>query len=132
VSLRLQPDLCSIPLSHSFSQGCRQLDKDFPPHSIKWFNARTISILLLLKIRVFRGLKLLRTHYKVSGSAMLVGNKVTLPTNAPIHTPTLLRQLCPPLRLPVELILFPLLRSRTMSAGRSIILEWRKPRKLQT
>jgi hypothetical protein len=33
--LRLQPDLCSILLSHSFSQGHRQLYKDFPPHSVK-------------------------------------------------------------------------------------------------
>jgi hypothetical protein len=38
---------------------------------------------------------------------MLVGSKVTLPTNAPIHATALLRQLCPPLCLLVELILFP-------------------------
>jgi hypothetical protein len=28
-------DLCFVLLSHSFSQGCRQLDKDFPPRSVK-------------------------------------------------------------------------------------------------
>jgi hypothetical protein len=32
---------------------------------------------------VFRGLKLLRTHYRVNGSAILVGSKVTLPTKCP-------------------------------------------------
>jgi hypothetical protein len=35
VLLRLQLDLCSILLNRSFSQGRRQLDKDFLPHSIK-------------------------------------------------------------------------------------------------
>jgi hypothetical protein len=66
-------------------------------------------------------LKLLRTHYRVNGSAMLVGSEVTLSTNSPIHAPALLRQLCPPLRLPVELILILLLPSRTAFAGRSIM-----------
>jgi hypothetical protein len=28
-------DLCSVLLSHSFSQGCRQLDKDSLPHNVK-------------------------------------------------------------------------------------------------
>jgi hypothetical protein len=32
----------------------------------------------------------------VNGSAMLVGREVTLPTNAPIHAPALLRQLSTP------------------------------------
>jgi hypothetical protein len=33
--LHHQPDLCSILLSHNFSHGRRQLDKDFPPCSVK-------------------------------------------------------------------------------------------------
>jgi hypothetical protein len=107
VSLRLQLDLCSVLFSRSFSQGRRQPDKDCPPHGIKWFSAPTISTLLLLEIRVFRGLKLLRTHYTVNRSAMSVGGEVTLPTNGPIRAPALLRQLCPPLCLPMELILYP-------------------------
>jgi hypothetical protein len=49
---------------------------------------------------------MLRTHYKVNESAMLVGSEVTLLTNASIRATTLLRQLCPPMHLPVELILF--------------------------
>jgi hypothetical protein len=32
---RLQPDLCFVLLSRNFSQGHRQLDKDFPPCNIK-------------------------------------------------------------------------------------------------
>jgi hypothetical protein len=88
--------------------------------------------LLLLEIRVLRGLKLLRTPYRMNGGATLVGRKVTLPTNAPIRATTLLRQLCPPLRLPVGLILFLLLLDITMFAGRSIMSQWRKPKKLQT
>jgi hypothetical protein len=80
---------------------------------------------------VFRGLKLLITHYRVNGSATLVGSEVTLPTNVPICATALLRQLCPPLRLPVELIMFLLLLGRTMFMGRSIMSQWRKPRKLQ-
>jgi hypothetical protein len=35
VLLRLQLDLCSVLLSRSFSRRRRQLDKDFPPSSIK-------------------------------------------------------------------------------------------------
>jgi hypothetical protein len=35
VLLRLQSGLCSILLSCNLSQGHRQLDKDFPPRSIK-------------------------------------------------------------------------------------------------
>jgi hypothetical protein len=112
------------PTHRSFSQGRRQLDKDSPPRSVKWFSTQTISRLLVLGIRVFKGLKLLRTHYKVNKTAMLVGSEVTLPANAPIHTPTLLRQLCLPLH--------PLLPSKTTSVGRSIMSRWRKPRKLQT
>jgi hypothetical protein len=50
-----------------------------------------ISRLLLLEIRVLRGLKLLRTPYGVNRGATLVGRNVTLPTIAPIHATTLLR-----------------------------------------
>jgi hypothetical protein len=35
VLLHLELDICSVLLSHSFSQGRRQLDKDFLPHSVK-------------------------------------------------------------------------------------------------
>jgi hypothetical protein len=35
VLLHLQSDLYSILLSHSFSQGHKQLDKDSLPHSVK-------------------------------------------------------------------------------------------------
>jgi hypothetical protein len=90
----------------------------------------TISRLLLLGIRVFRRLKLLRTRYRVNRSATLVGREVTLPTNAPICATALLIQLSPPLRLPVKPILFMLLLDRTMLTGRSITSQWRKPRKL--
>jgi hypothetical protein len=81
---------------------------------------------------MLRGLKLLRTHYKVNGNAMLVGSEASLPTNGPIHAIALSRQLCPHLHLPVELILFPVLLDRTMFAGSSIMSQWRKPRKFQT
>jgi hypothetical protein len=80
---------------------------------------------------MFRRLKLLRTHYRVNGGASLVRRKVTLPTNAPASTTTLLRQSCPPLCLPVGLILFMLLLGRTMFMERSITSQWSKPRKLQ-
>jgi hypothetical protein len=39
VSLRIQLDLCSVLLSHSFCQGRRQLDKDSSPRNVKWFSA---------------------------------------------------------------------------------------------
>jgi hypothetical protein len=55
---------------------------------------------------MFRGLKLLRTHCRGNKGVLLVGRKATLPTNAPIRTAALLRQLHPPLHLLVEQILF--------------------------
>jgi hypothetical protein len=131
VLIHLQLDLCSILLSRSFSRSCRQLDKDSLPCSIKCFNAPIISRPLLLGIREFRGLKLLRTHYTVNGSAMLVGKEVTLPTNAPIRAPAFLKQLYLPLHLPMEPTLFLLLLSRTMLVGESTMLLWRKLRKLR-
>jgi hypothetical protein len=79
------------PTQPHFSQSRRQLNKDFPPHGVKRFSTPAISRPLLLGIRVLRGIKLLKNHYRVNGSAMLVGSEVTLPTNAPIHAPALLR-----------------------------------------
>jgi hypothetical protein len=88
--------------------------------------------LLLLRIRMFRGLKPLRTHYRGNESASLVERNVTLPTNAPTRAAALLRQLRPPLHLPVRQILFLLLLGRTMFMERSIMSQLRKPRKLWT
>jgi hypothetical protein len=64
---------------------------------------------------MFKGLKLLRTYYRVNGGPSLVGRKVTLPTSAPANATALLRQPCPPLCLPLGLIMFLLLLSRIMS-----------------
>jgi hypothetical protein len=74
-----QPGSCSRPrvatssarpmfilLSHSFSRSRMQLDKDFPPSSVKEISGPIISRPLLLGIRVFRGLKLLRSRYRVN------------------------------------------------------------------
>jgi hypothetical protein len=85
VLLRLQLDLCSILLNRSFSQGRRQLDKDSLPRSVKGFNAPTISRLLLLEIRVFRGPKLPKTHSKLIVGATTVVKRDITPTDAPIH-----------------------------------------------
>jgi hypothetical protein len=85
VLLRLQPDLCSVLLSHSFSQGHRQLDKDSLPRSIKWFNAPTISRLLLLGIKVLKGPKLHKTHNKLNVGATIVVKRDIKPTDAPIR-----------------------------------------------
>jgi hypothetical protein len=83
--LCLQLDLCSVLLSHSFNQGRRPLYKDSLPHSVKGFSAPTISRLLLLGIRVFRGPKLPRTHSKlIIGATTVVKKDITL-TDAPIH-----------------------------------------------
>jgi hypothetical protein len=81
---------------------------------------------------MFIGLKPLKTHYRVNGGSSLLGRKVTLPINAPASATALLKQLCPPLRLPMGLILFLLLLDRTMFMEMSIMSQWRKPRKLQT
>jgi hypothetical protein len=85
VLLRLQLDLCSVLLRRSFSQGCRQLDKDSLPHSVKGFSAPTISRLLLLGIRVFRGPKLPKTRSKMIVGGTTVVKKDIMPTDAPIH-----------------------------------------------
>jgi hypothetical protein len=67
-----------------------KLDKDFLPRSINRFSVPTISRPLLLEIKVLRGLKLLRTHYSVNISAMLVEREITMTTSAPIYAPALL------------------------------------------
>jgi hypothetical protein len=85
VSSHHQLDLCSILLNHSFNLGHSQLDKDSLLSSVKWFSALTISRLLLLGIRMFRGLKLLWTQCSLNESAMLVARRVILPTNAPTY-----------------------------------------------
>jgi hypothetical protein len=85
VLLHLQLDLCSILLSDSFSQGRRQLDKDSLPHSIKGFSAPTISRLLLIGIRVFRGPKLPKTRSKLIVGATTVVKFNIMPTDAPIY-----------------------------------------------
>jgi hypothetical protein len=79
----LQLDLCFILLSHSFSRDHSQLDKGFLLHSIKSSNAPTISILLLLGIRVFRGPRLPKTYVRLIESAMPVVRRVILPISAP-------------------------------------------------
>jgi hypothetical protein len=81
---------------------------------------------------MFRGLKLLRTHYRGNGGVLLVGRKVTLPTSVPIRATILLWQLRALLHLPVGQILFLLLLGKTSFAERSIMSQLRKPRKLQT
>jgi hypothetical protein len=85
VLLHLQQDLCYVLLSHSFRQDRRQLDKDYLPHCIKGFNARTISRLLLLEIRVFRGPKLPMTRSKLIVGATTMVKRDIMPTDAPIH-----------------------------------------------
>jgi hypothetical protein len=79
----LQLDLCSVLLRRSFCQDCSQLDKDFLLCSVKSVNAPTISRLLLLGIRMFIGLRLLKTQCSLNESAILVARRVILPTNAP-------------------------------------------------
>jgi hypothetical protein len=83
--LHLLLDLCSILLSHSFSQGRRQLDKDSLPHSVKWFSAPTIFRLLLLRIRVFREPKLPKTRSKLIVDATTVVKRDITPTDALIR-----------------------------------------------
>jgi hypothetical protein len=107
------------------------LDKGSLPRSIKLFIALTISRLLLLGIRIFRVLRLLRTQCSLNKSAMPVVRRVILPMNAPTHA-LVPRQLHVQLHLPIEPTLFLLLPSRTMHVGESTMLRWRKPKKLQT
>jgi hypothetical protein len=130
--LCLHSDRCSVLLSHNFSRGRKQLDKDFPPRSIKLFSALTISKLLPLEIGAFRGPKLPKTHCKQIVGATTVETRDIMPTDAPICTPMPIRLLMlhqPPL---VEPTLFWLLPSRTMLMGGSTMLLWRKLKKLQT
>jgi hypothetical protein len=77
---RLQHDLCSVLLSCSFSQGRRQRNTNSLPRSVKGFDAPTISKLLLLGIRVFRGTKLPKTHIKLIVGATNVEKRDITPT----------------------------------------------------
>jgi hypothetical protein len=63
-----------------------QLDKDSLPHNVKGFSAPTISRLLLLGIKVFRGPKLPKTQNKLIVGATTVVKRDITPTDAPIHT----------------------------------------------
>jgi hypothetical protein len=125
-------DLCSVLLNCNFSLGRRQLDKDSLPCSIKCFSAPTISRVLLLGIRLLRGPKLPKTHWKLIVGATTVETRDIMPTDVPIraHVPIRLLLLhLPPL---VEPTLFLLLPSRTMLVGESTKSLWRKPWKLWT
>jgi hypothetical protein len=84
--LHLQRDLCYVLLNHSFSQGRRQLDKYSLPHWVKGFNAPTISRLLLLGIKLFRGPKLPKARSKLVVGATTVVKRDIMPIDAPIHT----------------------------------------------
>jgi hypothetical protein len=114
---RLQSDLYFILLSHSFSQGRRQLDKDSLPRSIKRFNAPTISRLMLPGIRVFKGPKLPKICCKLIVGATTMVKWDIMPTDAPIHTLMLISPLQLHLPLPTEPTLFLLLPSRTTPVG---------------
>jgi hypothetical protein len=116
----LQLDLCSVLLSRSFSQDRGQLSIGFLLHNVKLFSAPTISRLLLVGIRVFRGPRLLKTYLRLIKSAMHVVRRVILPISAPIHAHALLSSLR--LHLPVEPTLFLLLPSKTMHVGESTML----------
>jgi hypothetical protein len=120
--LHLQLDLCFVLLSRSLKQGRRQLDKDFLPRSVKWFNAPIISRLLLLEIRVFRGSKLSKTRCKLIVGATTMERRDIIPTDVPICALVLIRLLLLHLPLPVEPTLFLLLPSRTMLMGESTML----------
>jgi hypothetical protein len=85
ILLRLQLDLCSVLLSHSFSQGHMQLDKDTLPLNVNSFSTPIISRLLLLGVRVFRGPKLPKTHNKLIVSATTMVKRDITPTDAPFH-----------------------------------------------
>jgi hypothetical protein len=130
--LHLQLDLCCTLLNYSFSLGHEQLDKESLPHSDKLFSTPTISRLLLLGIRVFRGPKLPKTHCKLIVGSTTVERRDITPTNAPIRAPVPIRLLLLHLLQLVEATLFLLLPSRTMLMGESTILLWKKPRKLRT
>jgi hypothetical protein len=80
---------------------------------------------------MFRGPKLLRTHYRLIGGVSLVERRDNLLIDAPTHFLALISQLELHTPLPVEPTPFLLPTSRTMPKGGSIMLLWRKPRKLQ-
>jgi hypothetical protein len=72
-----------------------------------------------------RGPKLLKTHRRLNGSAMLVERKVILVTNALIHYLTLISQLHIHMPLPMELTLYQLLPNKTTVEAESTMLMWR-------
>jgi hypothetical protein len=128
--LFLQLDLCFILLSHSLSQGRRQLDKDSLPCNIKLFSAPIIFRLLLLGIKVFRGPKLPKTRSKLFVGATTMVKRDITPTEAPIHALMLISPLQIHLSLPMEPTLFLLLPSRTTPVGGSVMWPWKKRKKL--
>jgi hypothetical protein len=90
----------------------------------------TIPRPLLLGIRMLREPKLLWTCCRLKGGVLLVERRVISLTDAPTHAHTSTRQLQLHLFLPVEPTMFLLLPSRTMPVGESIMLLWRKLKKL--
>jgi hypothetical protein len=64
--------------------------KDILLRSAKRCHAPALPRLLLLGIRMFRGLKPLITHYWGNGGVSLAGRKVTMPTSVPIRATALL------------------------------------------
>jgi hypothetical protein len=106
------------------------LGLSFANNSVKWFSIPTISRLLLLGIRVFRGPKLPKTYCKLIVGATTMERRDLTPVDAPIRAPVLLRRLLLHLPQPVEPTQFLLLLSKTMLMGESTMLLWKKPRKL--
>jgi hypothetical protein len=92
----------------------------------------TTSRLMLLEIKVLRGLKLLRTHHILIGGAILVERMVILLVNAPTRALAQNSSQQPhqlPLEVPITFLLPP---SKTMLEEWLITLLRRKLRKLQT
>jgi hypothetical protein len=85
---------------------------------------------MLLGIRVLRGPQLPKTHCKLIVGATTVERRDSMPTDAPICAPALIRLLLLHLPLLVEPTLFLLLPSKTMLVVESTMLMWRKPSKL--
>jgi hypothetical protein len=80
---------------------------------------------------MFRGPKLAKTYRFLIIGALTVEKRDIMPTDAPICTLVLISPLQLHLPLPVEPILFWLPPSRTILVEESIMLLWRKPKKLQ-
>jgi hypothetical protein len=110
------------PQSQSRPQTARQI---FSTPQRQVIQCPTFFRPLLLGIRIFRGLKLPRTHCKLIVGATTVERRDIMPADAPIRVLVQIRLLQLHLPLPVEL-------SRTTLMGESTMLSWRKPRKLRT